>query len=309
MTGKADKPMTYKDEVTVAAVNFHAAWGEKAANLARILAQAREAADRGAKIVLFPELALTGYNHDKGSIAMQQRDAEPVPGPATDALAALSRERGIWIVVGLPERDEATGTLYNSAVVTGPEGLVGCYRKIHPAGKESLWCAKGEAPLLFDTPWGPVGVGICLDTYRFPELVRYHAAQGARLYLNPTALPLVPDWEALYYTTLNARVLENSVFVASANLVGEDRDVSFPGGSMIIGPGTETPKPLVHAGPVEGEEAMVIATIDLAEGARLRGWLPLTAPNRVTGVPDWRPAVYSRLLGDVLASPNWRNSR
>ena len=298
-----------QDRLTVAAVNFAPEWGNKDVNLARIIERAGEAADMGARIVVFPEMALTGYNHDNGSIAMHEAAAETVPGPASNALAALSRERGIWIVVGLPERDAESGTIYNSAFVTGPEGLVGCYRKIHPAGQESLWCAKGDEPLLFDTPWGPVGLGICYDTYCFPELSRYYAARGARLYLNPTAVPGVLDWGELYYTMLKGRVMENSGVIVSANLVGEDKGLTFPGGSLVIGPGKDSLAPIMHAGPVEGEEAILVATIDFADGEQHRGWLPIMTANKTTGVPDWRPAVYSRLLGELMDSEAWRGSR
>ncbi|MCK9540593.1 MAG: carbon-nitrogen hydrolase family protein [Novosphingobium sp.] len=295
------------DTVTVAAVNFHAVWGDKAANLGRILALAREAAARGAKIVLFPETALTGYNHDGKSVAMHEANAETVPGPAAEALADCARELGIWLTVGLPERDAATGTIYNSALVAGPEGIVDCYRKIHLPGDESLWARKGDRPCLFDTPWGPVGLGICYDSYVFPELARYYAALGARIYLNPTAMPKVPNWEELYYTGLKARVLENAFFIVSANLTGEDRDVTFPGDSLILGPGKGPINPTIHGGPAKEEDEIVVATIDLSRCDRTRNQLPILKDNPLTGEPDWRPGVYARLLDDVRVREGWRD--
>ncbi|MFC3172904.1 carbon-nitrogen hydrolase family protein [Novosphingobium bradum] len=299
--------MAYRDELAIAAVNFHAAWGEKAANCERILGLAREAAGQGADMVLFPETALTGYNHDGGSIAMHQRDAEPRGGPSATRLVDCARELGIWLVVGLPERDEASGRLYNSALVTGPDGLVDCYRKIHPAKDELLWAAKGDRPCLFATPWGPVGLGICYDTYLFPEVPRHLAAMGARLYLNPTAVSARPGWADFYYTMLRVRGVENGLFIASANLVGEDRDMTFPGGSLVLGPGDGPIDTRYHGAPVEGREAIVLARIDLAQSDRVRAQLPILRENPLTGEPDWRPSIYAGLLDTVLEQEDWRH--
>ena len=73
----------------------------------------------------------------------------------------------MYIIFGMSEkRSEDAEDLYNSAVVLGPNGLVGSYQKIHPFGTENLWCKKGEDPFIFDTEWGPIGLGICYDSYR-----------------------------------------------------------------------------------------------------------------------------------------------
>lgn len=287
--------MSMQDSLTIAAINFHAEWGNKVHNLARIAKLAGEAADQGAQLVLFPETAITGYDHSDDG--MHARDAEPVPGPASDALARIARERGIWIVVGLPERDG--DAVYNSAIVLGPQGLVGCYRKMHLPGDEARWATRGDRPLLFDTPWGKVGVGICYDTYLFPELLRYHGARGARLYLNPTAAPDFPAFKNLYYTQLDARVVENGFFIASANLVGKDLNSTFPGGSMVLGPGEGILDVVRYGAPVEHEEAIVLATIDLSLADKARARLPMFTTNPLTGDSDWRPRIYARLFDDA----------
>ncbi|THF74153.1 carbon-nitrogen hydrolase family protein [Cohnella fermenti] len=297
--------MAYDNIVNVATVNFNAEWGNKAGNLARMKGYIRAAGERGANIILFPETALTGYNVKGESIEMQLADAETVPGPAANELAELSIKYGVYVVVGMPERDAATGDVYNSALAAGPQGLIGTYRKIHPAGKESMWAKKGSEPLLFDTPWGPVGVGICYDTYSFPELFRYYAALGSRLYLNPTAVSDVHGWKEYYYTLLKARVLENGSFLVSANLVGPDKDLQFPGGSLIVGPSVTPLGTRYYAEPVENEEALLLATLDLSIVDKTRGMLTLYNDNPITGVPDWRPDIYERLLTDLKKQNKW----
>ncbi|MFD1678084.1 carbon-nitrogen hydrolase family protein [Alicyclobacillus fodiniaquatilis] len=285
-----------EDIVTVASVNFHAVWGDKAGNLARIKSYIKAAAKRGADIILFPETALTGYGIDDEHPDMQKQNAETIPGPATDEIAELTQMYGVFVVLGMPERDGVNDDiLYNSAAVIGPEGVIGGYRKIHPAGTESKWAAKGTDPLLFSTPWGPVGVGICYDTYCFPELARYYAALGARLYLNPTAVSDIEGWKELYYTQLKSRAIENAMYVASSNLVGQDLNAYFPGGSLVSGP-SFTIGSTYYGEPIENREDIVLATIDLALAHTQRERLPLFTNNSITGIPDWRPDIYADML-------------
>lgn len=293
----------YEDIVTVAAINFQPKWGKKEDNLHRIKGFVKAAAKQGADIILFPETALTGYGVKDDDPDMQRKDAETVPGASTLALAELTKELGVYVVVGMPERDASDSSIiYNSAAVMGPKGVIGAYRKIHPAGKESMWATKGSEPLMFDTPWGPVGVGICYDSYCFPELMRYYTALGSRLYLNPTALHNVEGWEDFYYTTLKARCLENGSFVVSSNLVGNDLDTYFPGASMIVGPHNKFASEY-KAEPVVNKEAIVIATLDLSQAGGLLN--TMFNDNPLTGVPDWRPDIYAGMMKDLTKEGKW----
>ncbi|WP_168123041.1 carbon-nitrogen hydrolase family protein [Paenibacillus sp. HB172176] len=295
--------MKAQDIVTVAAINFQARWGEKESNLQRMAGYVKSAANQGADIILFPEMALTGYNVKDMTPTMQRDNAETVPGASTLMLAELTKEYGVYVVLGMPERDpEHHDVIYNSAAVIGPEGVIGAYRKIHPAAQESLWATKGSEPMMFDTPWGPVGVGICYDSYCFPELVRYYTALGSRLYLNPTALHNVENWQDFYYSTLKSRSLENGTFVASSNLVGQDLDAYFPGASMIVGPSNKFGSEF-KGEPVENKEAIVMATLDLSQSGGLLN--TMFQDNPLTGVPDWRPDIYARLLGDLTEKGKW----
>jgi predicted amidohydrolase len=293
------------DVLTVAAVNFNAAWGAVDRNLGRMLDMAAEAADRGADLVLFPETALSGYDLGEDKSPAMHREAARRAAWAAEALAKLSQARGIYIVVGLPEHDPATDAVYNAAVAVGPDGVVGWHRKLHLPNPEAAWAVTGRTPLVFDTRWGPVGVGICYDTYWFPEVARHAAALGARLYLNPTAINDVADWREIYLNQLKARALENGLFVVSANLFGHDRKSYFPGGAAVIGPG-DSMFPKLWAGPDTETEGPLLATIDLSLTADKRRRLPLFQPNSYHGKPDWRPDLYQDMLAEVRARPEWK---
>ncbi|MFK4300970.1 MULTISPECIES: carbon-nitrogen hydrolase family protein [unclassified Paenibacillus] len=299
--------MSYENIVTVANINFHAEWGNKTGNLARIKEYIQSAAEQGAKIILFPEMALTGYNIEKDSTAMQIENAETIPGPAANELALLAQKHNAYIIVGMPERDAIDSSiLYNTALVVGPGGIVGAYRKIHPVGHELLWATKGNDPLLFDTPWGPVGIGICFDTYTFPEVVRYYAALGSRLYLNPTASAI--GWEDSYFTQLKARVIENALFIMSSNLVGYDCNLSFSGESLIIGPSSSILSTAYYAKPAGSREELQVATLNLSLVDKSRQMLTLFGANPLTGSPDWRPEIYEKWLFNIRQNFNFSAS-
>ena len=155
---------------------------------------------------------------------------------------------------------------------------------------------------MLNTPWGPISVGICFDTYQFPELQRYYAGKGSRLYLNPTAvleeIPKEGSRQAFinyYAPTLEYGVLCNTIFVASANLTGMDQDNYWGGGSCIIGPKInpffETDM-VYYAGNKDNvQEGVYIETIDLSLAVR-----PLFQDSKFTGVPDYRPELYKQFL-------------
>ncbi len=188
MGASAQQPATVKDDLTIGVVNFHPTWGEKDANLKKMLTFIDQAAEKKVQMLLFPEMCLTGYAD--GTLADGSRMtvalAEAADGNATKSIAAKAKQYNMYIVYGLTEAiKDSKDTAYNTAVAIGPAGIIGTYRKIHPV--EGTWCVPGETPCLLDTPWGPVGLGICYDNYATPELERYYIAKGARLILNPTA--------------------------------------------------------------------------------------------------------------------------
>src|SRR5262245_28260178 len=129
---------------TIAAVQMDCRIGAPAANLATIRDRLNRAAEGGAKLVVFPECALTGYCFDSKAEAWPF--AEPIPGPSTDALADDCRRQGVWAVVGLLERDGER--LFNVCALVGPGGVAAVYRKTHlPFLGVDRFTTPGDGPL------------------------------------------------------------------------------------------------------------------------------------------------------------------
>ncbi|MFC2165073.1 carbon-nitrogen hydrolase family protein [Acidobacteriota bacterium] len=292
-------PSADTDRVTIACVNYHTIWGEKRRNLEKIMGYVTDAAKRGADIILFPELALTGYAI--GDRPMHKDNAEAIPGPSTEAIAELAHKYNVYVIFGLVEKTpDIPNALYNSAAVIGPEGVIGAYRKLMPFGDEMIWCQKGKEPFAFNTPWGLVGVSICYDSYMFPELARYYAALGARIYLNVTAIGPFYGWKPYYLNQLKARAIENMMFVASANLVGRDLRTDYEGGSLVVGPSEKEHEVLEYSGPASSDKEEVISvTVDLGASDRMRKRYPLFWENPFSKSPDWRLNLYQKMLRTI----------
>lgn len=213
--------MTDETHLPLAFIHLAVAYKEPAANRERLLALNDEAAASGAKILLNPELALSGYSF------RSREDIRPVTETLQDetmtAFRKLARRRQVYICLGLAERQAATDIFYNSAVVLGPQGEVVChYRKVNA---EIRWSCPGPARQenTFATPWGTIGVLICSDTF-YGLMPRVAALRGARLLLVPANWPpLGLDPRELW----RARAVENGIFVATDNRSGQDRLISF----------------------------------------------------------------------------------
>ena len=305
-----------KDVMKIATVNFKAEWGEKDKNLNRILGYIEQAALDNCNLVVFPEMALTGYDDEEDKEKhekMQTLQAETIPGPSSDKVAELTKKYGIYVAFGMPERDPAdASTIYNSACVCGPEGVIGGYRKIHLPYPEMHWATRGEKPFIFDTPWGPVGLAICYDSYCFPELGRYYAAKGCRVYINCTAYARCHG-DMLARSTMEAYAGINKYFIVSSNLVGIDLYNDFWGGSSIIGPGigwnVSKGDIQYYAGhpfgtPESVEHGMYTAVCDLGLATR-----SVFEPNKlINGATDYRPLIYKELLEDLLKDPKFHKT-
>ena len=160
-----------------AAVQFEPLLGAKQANIAGLLALVEQAAAAGAKLIVTPEMGTTGYCwFDRAEVKPQ---VEPIPGPTTDRFAEAARRLGVHIVIGMPEVDPATDLYYNSAVLIGPDGIVGTHRKTHPYISEPKWAASGDlGHQVFETPLGRLALLICMDIH-FVETARLTALAGA----------------------------------------------------------------------------------------------------------------------------------
>ena len=155
--------------VTIACIQFEPKIGELAANLDAIEARVRTAHENGAQLIVLPELADSGYVFDSAEELAEL--AQPIPeGRSARRLIALASELGIYIVSGLAEAAE--GRFFNSAILCGPDGYIGTYRKMHLWYRENLFFEKGDLGLpVFDTPLGRIGIAICYDGW-IPETFR-----------------------------------------------------------------------------------------------------------------------------------------
>ena len=152
-------------------------------NLAAARRMVEEACTQGADLLVLPEMFNTGCMFENRAQAFEA--AEPVPGgKSTQLLLDLAREHGVYLVASLLERQGAD--LFNTAVLAGPEGLVGKYRKLHPCEDEVYWVEPGDLGLpVFHTPIGRIALLVCLDAY-YPETFRICALQGADIICIPS---------------------------------------------------------------------------------------------------------------------------
>lgn len=246
---------------------------DKEANLAAAAALAREAARRGAELVVLPEMFAW-----RGPRADEAAAAEALPGPTSERLAALARELGIVLVGGsLLERSAQAGRYHNTCTVYGRDGaLLARYRKVHlfdvdipghVTHRESDSKLPGDAVVVVPTDLGTLGLSICYDL-RFPELFRRLGAGGAEIVCLPSAFTFptgAHHWEIL----VRARAIENQVYVVAPNQIGRTpTGVQDFGHSLIVDPwGT----PIARA---PNTHTVIVAEIDRDYLARVRRELP-----------------------------------
>jgi predicted amidohydrolase len=237
----------------VAAVQMDVKILENAQNLAKVLEHLERAAQEGAKLVVFPECALSGYCFTSREEALPA--AETIPGPSTEKLAAAARRLGVSTVVGMMER--AGDHLYNVAAVITPEGIQGTHRKIHlPYLGIDRFDGLGDLPFpVFQAGQARIGVNICYDC-SFPESGRVLKLKGAQVMAIPTNWPVGSDtWAHIP----KVRAIENHMYVIAADRVGEERGFRFAGHSQII---DVTGTVLAEAG--ETEETILYTDVEPA---------------------------------------------
>ncbi len=269
----------------VAGAQMEPILGDKEANLARCLADLRSAASQGAELVVFPEAALTGYVFRSLEEAIPL--TEPIPGPSTSALAEACRELGVHAIVGLLEKDG--DRFYNAAVLVGPMGVVGKYRKLHlPYLGIDRFLARGDlAPTVFATPLGRIGLSICYDL-DFPEYARCLALLGAQLIVTITNWP--DDIEFVPDHVVQVRARENVVNLVAVNRAGVERGVRFIGRSKVVDCWGNTLAEGKHWVP-----DLIFAELDLAT-ADQKHRVVIPGELEVDMLRDRRPEFYGRLV-------------
>lgn len=254
----------------------------------------QEAVNAGAKFVLFPEAFVPAYprglsfgmvvgnRSPDGRNLWQQywENAVEIPSPATETLSAAIRNLGIFMAIGIIERDSqfGGGTLYCTTLYFGPDGkILGKHRKLKPTGSERLIWGEGDGSTMpvFDTEIGKIGGLICWENY-MPMARMFMYSKGVQLYLAPTA-----DSRDTWQSTLQHIACEGRCFVLGCNQfvtkeiypdnlqkhpeLRNQPEIMCRGGSAIVSPLGET-----IAGPLYDQEGILYSNIDLNEIARAK---------------------------------------
>ena len=262
-------------------------------NRSRLAHEAREAARRGAELVVLPELHNTPYFCQVESVAHFDL-AEPIPGPSTEYFGRVARECGVVLVISLFER-RAVGLCHNTAVVLERDGsIAGRYRKMHipddPAYYEKFYFTPGDLGFRpIDTSVGRLGVQVCWDQW-YPEGARLMALAGADLLIYPTAIGYessdTPDEQqrqlCAWQTVQRGHAVANGLPVVAVNRCGHEPDPSgqtrgirFWGHSFVAGPQGEL---LAEA---DDAAQTLVVEVDMERSENVRRWWPFLRDRRI----------------------------
>jgi predicted amidohydrolase len=269
-----------KEKVKVALAQVTCKRGDKKVNIRKIEDNVVRARKQGAELVIFPELSITGY-------VLRDRIyelAETIPGHSTNILEKLAGKTGTHIIFGLPElSDKTQATIYNAAVLVGPDGFIGKYRKMylptHSVFEEKRYFRPGYQPAVFETDLGKIGLIICYDIF-FPEVSRLTRLKGAQLIVCISASPATR--RAFFETLTTARAIENTAFLAYVNLVGIEDGLQFWGGSRLIGPNGR-----ILAKTEYDKEDLVIGDVNYSDIKTIETFVPI--------LKDLRPELFDKL--------------
>lgn len=217
-----------KEIFTVACLQFNPVLNERDENTEALLAVVEEASRSGAQLIVAPEMATTGYYYpDRASIAPY---VDTIPGSTTARFEAVTRKYGNYVIFGMPEVDGETGLYYNSAVLIGPGGYIGKYRKVHLWESEAHWAVFGDLGVpVFQTELGRIAINICMDSVFF-ESARLPALEGADILAFPT------NSSAQSISFLQERAETNGLYVLSANRSNCENGFQMIGASAVWSP-------------------------------------------------------------------------
>ena len=279
--------------VRIALAQTEPATNDIQANLAMFDDAMERAAEAGANLVIFPELALSGYACGDGFFEV----AEPVPGPSTAHIVATARQLDLHVIWGMPERG-LPGSSTTARYWSGPEGHIGTWRKHTLPGHatdhggagafpDRRFFRSGSRSPVFDTAIGRIGMMVCYDIF-FPEIARLLTLKGADLLVGISGSPSFE--RDIFEPLVRARAMENVIPFAYCNLAGAEGDVTYWGGSRLIGAGD--PETKVPGTPVIAQAAydtpdLVCGDVDYAVTHRMRPFFPI--------LRDLRAEMYAQL--------------
>ena len=274
-----------KNTCRVAVVQASPVMFDKAACVEKAVRLTAEAAEGGAELVVFPELFVPGYPYGMTfgfTVGCRQPSGRLdwkryydnsmlVPGPETEALGAAAKAAGVYLSIGVSEREENTATLYNTNLLFGPDGsLLTVHRKLKPTGAERVVWGDAQQDYfpVADTPWGKVGSLICWESYMPLARVALYE-KGVTLYISPNTNDN-DEWQA----TIRHIAIEGHCYFINADLFftrGDyPKDLHCPeeiarlpelvcrGGSCVVDPYGH-----YETEPVWDREAIVYADLDL----------------------------------------------
>jgi len=269
-----------KDKIRLALAQISSKRENKSENLRKMEELTIKAKEQGADLIIFPEMSLTGY------VILDQvyELAETIPGLSTGKVEALAKKTGMHIVFGMPELSEKTqATIFNTAVLVGPKGLIGKYRKMylptHSVFEEKRYFRPGYEPAAFQTDIGNIGLSICYDVF-FPEVFRLSRLKGAQLIICISASPAVR--RGYFEILTSARALENTAFLAYVNLAGVEDGLQFWGGSRLVCPTGD-----VIAKAKYDEEDFVVCDVNFGDLRAAETFIPT--------LRDLRPELFDKL--------------
>lgn len=278
-TGRKSK-LPAHPKYKVAAIQFEPVFGDKARNVDLLVDMVSQAAEEGAKLIVLPEMATTGYCWlDRAEVSPM---VEPVPGPTTDSLGAVARAHGCYIAVGMAEVDPQTNVYYDSLAFLGTDGVIGTYRKTHANIADPRWAADGDLGFpVWETEIGNIAGLICMDAC-YSEPARIAALKGADVIMLPANWLDIkapsPLWMSMAF--------ENGVYVIAADRWGLERGLQFSGGSCILDPdGTIQARR-------DTEDGIVYGWVDIAR-ARDKSVDQCGGTDKLA---DRRPREYANLL-------------
>jgi N-carbamoylputrescine amidase len=261
-------------------------------NLEKAIARTHEAADKGAQVVCLQELFRSQYFCQTEDTELFKL-AEAIPGPSTEILSGVARERKIVIIASLFEK-RAAGLYHNTAVILDANGeIAGKYRKMHipddPLYYEKFYFTPGDLGFItHDTEYGKIGALVCWDQW-FPEAARLTTLSGAQFLFYPTAIGWLPEeneemnraqheaWE----TIQRGHAIANGLYVAVVNRVGLEGKLKFWGGSFVVDPFGR----IIAKASADKEEVLVVGC-DLKKIEETRQNWPFLRDRRIESYKD-----------------------